>query len=201
MTVLVLSRVPVAISTLRRLLRKDSASVTTTLALVVPVVFGAVGIAVDYSMASATRTKIQMIADTAAINAVREFQIARATADSVQASAQSYAKSQMNDISVQAKADDKALTVNVVIEKDVGLTIAKVIGNGDMHLRVSATAKITAKLPLCVLALDKSGPATLSLEASAQMTANGCMVYSDSSNASGLQAKDNAILVSGLTCS
>ena len=160
MTVLVLSRVPVAISTLRRLLRKDSASVTTTLALVVPVVFGAVGIAVDYSMASATRTKIQMIADTAAINAVREFQIARATADSVQASAQSYAKSQMNDISVQAKADDKALTVNVVIEKDVGLTIAKVIGNGDMHLRVSATAKITAKLPLCVLALDKSDDAS-----------------------------------------
>src|SRR4051812_11493682 len=131
MTVLVLSRVSAAISSIRRLLRSDCASVTMTFAVAVPVVFGVVGIAVDYSVASATHTKMQMIADTAAINSVRDFQIARATADGVQASAQSYAKSQMNDISVQATADVKALTVNVVIEKDVGLTIAKVIGDGN----------------------------------------------------------------------
>jgi Flp pilus assembly protein TadG len=200
MTVLVLSRISAAMSSLRRLIRSECASVATTFALATPVVFGVVGVAVDYSMASATRTKMQMVADSAAINSVREFQIAKASAEGVETSAQSYVNSQISGVTVQARADDKALTVNVVIEKDVGLTIGKVIGSGNMHLRVSATAKINAKLPLCVLALDPSGPATLSLEESAQMTANGCMVYSDSSNSSGLQAKDNAILVSGLTC-
>src|SRR2546423_1700121 len=126
MTVLILSRLHAAISSLRRLIGSECASVATTFALATPVVFGVVGVAVDYSMASATRTKMQMVADSAAINSVREFQIARASAEGVETSAQSYVKSQISDVTVQATADDKALTVNVVIEKDVGLTIAKV---------------------------------------------------------------------------
>jgi hypothetical protein len=55
-------------------------------------------------------------------------------------------------------------------------------------------------MPLCLLALDPTAPATVSLEASAMMTATGCMVYSDSTNPSGLQAKDSAVLTAGLTC-
>src|SRR5262245_30874792 len=195
-----LFKTPAAAFSFRRLVRNESATVVTTFALAIPVVFGVVGVAVDYSLASNTRTRMQAVADAAAINSVREFQIARATADAVATSAENYARSQLSEIAVTAAADDKALTVNVVIEKDVGLTVGRILGNGQMHLRVSSTARISAKLPLCVLALDGSAPATLSLETNAQMTANGCMVYSDSSSPGGLQAKDNALLVSALTC-
>ena len=84
MTVLLLSRLSAALASLRRLIRNESANVVTTFALATPVVFGVVGVAIDYSMASATRTKMQMVADSAAINSVREFQIAKATADGVE---------------------------------------------------------------------------------------------------------------------
>ena len=50
------------------------------------------------------------------------------------------------------------------------------------------------------MALDPKAPTTVSLEASASMTAIGCMVYSNSTDKSGLQAKDSAKLTAGLVC-
>jgi hypothetical protein len=55
-------------------------------------------------------------------------------------------------------------------------------------------------MPLCLLTLDPKAPAALELEQSAMMTATGCMVYSNSKNPGGLQAKDNATLKAGLVC-
>ena len=187
-------------SQFRRLVGENSATVMTTFALAVPVVFGAVGVAVDYSMASNTRTRMQAVADAAAINGAREFQMARATASSVTAAVQSYVRSQLNDVSVMAAADEQALSVNVVVEKDVAMTIGKVVFGGKMHLRASATARVSARMPLCLLALDDKAPDTLSLEKQAQMMAANCMVYSNSTNNKGLEAKDSAIIAAGLIC-
>ena len=185
---------------LRALARDRSGSTTMIFALAVPAVFGAVGLAVDYSLAASTRSKMQALADAAAINSVREFQMARATPASVTAVAQSYIASRMSDVSPTITADQNALTVTVVLDKDVNLTVGRAVFGGHMHLRTRATAKVSASLPLCLLALDPTAPATLSLEASARMTATGCMVYSDSKNNGGLQAKDYAVLSAGLIC-
>jgi hypothetical protein len=67
-------------------------------------------------------------------------------------------------------------------------------------IKASATAKLSGSMPLCLLALDPKAPTTVSLEASASMTATGCMVYSNSTNKNGFQAKDNAKLTAGLVC-
>src|SRR5262245_4442571 len=185
---------------LRRLGRDETAATAVIFALALPVVLGTAGIAVDYSVAAATRSKMQAVADAAAINSARGLQMARATKETVAAAAETYVKSEMSDVAVKALVDDKALTVNVTIEKDVGMTIGKYVWGGKVHLRTSATAKLNASLPLCLLALDPKAAATLSLEKSASLTATGCMVYSDSKHPGGLQAKDNAVLNAALTC-
>jgi hypothetical protein len=184
----------------RALARDNSASTAVIFGLLTPVLFGAVGAAIDYSAAVATRTKMQSVADSAAVAAAREFQMAKATRDTVAAAALSYVKARLNDVAVTPKVDDKALTVQVVLEKDVALTIGRLILGGSMHLRTSATAKLDATLPLCLLALDEKAAATLELEQSAMMTATGCMVYSNSKNPGGLQAKDSSVLNAGLIC-
>jgi hypothetical protein len=73
--------------------------------------------------------------------------------------------------------------------------------NGPSVVKVQATAKLNGMMPLCLLALDRSAPATIDLEESSLMTATGCMVYSNSKHRSGLQAKDSAMVRAGLICS
>lgn len=189
-----------AASLLGRLGRDQSGATAIIFALSLPVVLGIAGIAVDYSVAAATRTKMQAIADSAAVNAARGMQLARSTPETVAAAAQNYVKHEMSDATATAVVDDKALTVKVTVEKDVAMTLGKYVWRGKMHVVTSATAKLNASLPLCLLALDDKAPATLSLEANASVTATGCMVYSDSKNPGGLQAKDNAVMNAALTC-
>jgi Flp pilus assembly protein TadG len=196
-----LSKVRSAFATSCRALPPDnSANVIIIFGLVAPVLFGAVGAAVDDSAAVATRSKMQSVADEAAVAAAREFQMAKATRDTVAAVARNYVNDRLNNVTVTPAVDEKALTVKVVVDKDVALTIGRVLYGGNMHLRTSATAKLSATLPLCLLALDEKAPATLELEQSAMMTATGCMVYSNSRSSGGLQAKDNSVLTAGLIC-
>src|SRR4051794_23668177 len=93
---------------LRRVLKDETAGAAVIFGLALPVLLGSVGVAVDYSMASATRARMQGVADAAAINSAREFQVARATRDSVAAVAQSYVNSQLNDIAVSTVVNEQA---------------------------------------------------------------------------------------------
>src|SRR5262245_1364685 len=163
-------------SSLGRFGRDDSAATAIIFALALPVMLGAAGIAVDYSIAASTRTKMQTLADSAAVNAARGLQMAKMTPEIVAANAKAYVKNEMKDVDVSALVDDKALTVNVVIEKNIALTIGKYLWSGTTHVRTSATAKLNASLPLCLLALDPKAAATLSLEKSASLAATGCTV-------------------------
>src|SRR4051794_18664202 len=111
----------------RALARDNSANVAVIFGLVAPVLFGAVGAAIDYSAAVATRSKMQSVADSAAVAAAREFQMAKATRDTVAAVARNYVKDRLDDVAVTPTVDEKALTVKVVLEKDVALTIGRLI--------------------------------------------------------------------------
>jgi Flp pilus assembly protein TadG len=198
-TLLAQARLFVATSC-RALARDERANVALIVGLAAPVLFAAVGAAVDYTSALATRAKMQDVADSAAVIAVREFQMAKATRDTVAAVARNYVTDRLKDVAVTPTVDDKALTVRVVVEKDLALTIGKFMMGDKVHVRTSATAKLDASLPLCLLALDGKAPDTLSLEKSAQMTAPGCMVYSNSVSNKGLEAKDSAVVTAGLIC-
>src|SRR5262249_60450377 len=102
-------------SQLRRLVRENSANVVMTFGLTMPVVLGSVGAAIDYSTAAATRTRMQAVADAAAINGGREFQRARATAASGTGAVQGYVPSQLKDGPGTAAPAHQALRRHVVV--------------------------------------------------------------------------------------
>jgi Flp pilus assembly protein TadG len=179
----------------------QSGSVAIIFALAIPALIGAAALAIDYSVAVMTKSRMQAVADSAALISAREWQMAKATRDTVAAVARSYVMTRFNDVTADVQPDQTALSVRVTLDKDVDMTLGKVLWNRKMHVRVSSTAQVSASLPLCLLALDGRAPGTIALEQSAQLTATGCMLYSDSTARAGLHAKNDAVVTAALTCS
>ena len=188
-------------SSLLALLRDETGSISILYALMIPVVFGAAGIGLDYSRAASERSKMQAVADAAAIAAARELQMARADPEKISAVAKNYVVTQIADAVVGTKVDTQALTVRVDLAKDVEPTIAKIIWPGTIHLTASATAGLSGGLPLCLIGLDTMAPGTIKLEQSALLTAPACVVYSNSKSPQGLKSMDDAVLKAGFICS
>ena len=140
-------------------------------ALTLPVVVAAGGAAVDYSLAASTRSKMQAVADSAALASVRELQLARTDSSRVAVIANNVINSSLQNVTPTITVDFQAMTVQVVIQKQYTPVIR--ISSGT-QLRVSAKAKMSGSMPLCLLGLDPKAPQTIGLEQSALLTAPGC---------------------------
>jgi hypothetical protein len=166
-----------------------------------PVLFVAVGGTVDYSFYTREKARLQSVTDAAAIASAREMQMAKADERRITAVAEAFVQAREPGVSIQTQVDVPALAVTVVTQKSFDPIVGKFFWLGAPSVKASATAKLNGSMPLCLLALDRRAAGTIHLETSALMTAPGCMVYSDSKSASGVQAKDNASLTAGLICS
>jgi Flp pilus assembly protein TadG len=187
-------------ATFRRLLSDRSAGAAITFGLVTPVLFMSVGAAIDYSLYMRDRTRLQGHVDAAAIFSARELQMAKADAQKISTIAQNFVHAEEPHATVQTNVDVKAFSVKVSARKGFAPKMGHLFWGTAPTISVSATAKLNGTAPLCLLALDTKAPATVHLEQSAAMTATGCMVYSNSKNPSGLQAKDSATLKAGIVC-
>ena len=185
----------------RRLLQGKSASVAVTFGIMGPVLFLAVGAAVDYSLFERERLRLQAQVDAAAIASVREMQLAKSDTQRIKAVAWNFVRNSEPRAWVDTNVDLEAASVTVNAYKRFDPKMTELLWPDIPIVKVSATAKLNGMLPLCLLALDRSAPATVHLEQAAMMTATGCMVYSNSRSSYGLQAKDSAVLKAGLICS
>lgn len=184
-----------------RLLQDRSAGVAVTFGILAPVLFLAVGAAVDYSMFERERLRLQAQVDAAAIASVREMQLAKADTRRITAVARNFLRNSEPRASVDTRVDIEESSVTVNASKRFDPQMTELLWPGTPTIQVTATARLNGMLPLCLLALDRSAHATIHLEQSAMMTATGCMVYSNSRSPYGLQAKDDATLKAGLICS
>jgi Flp pilus assembly protein TadG len=169
-------------------------------ALALPVLLAFAGAAIDYSSAASTRSKMQSVADSAALASVRELQLARSDTGRVTAVANNVVNSQLPDATTRVVVDFQAMTVQVVVEKSYE-PIIRTSSTTTMTLQASAKAKMSGSMPLCLLGLDPQAPQTIGLEQSALMTAPGCLVQSNSKSTMGIQSKDGATLKAGMICS
>jgi Flp pilus assembly protein TadG len=186
--------------TLRWLLSDRRAGAAMTFGLVAPVVLMSVGAAIDYSLFTRERARLQGQVDAAAIFSARELQMAKADSQKISAIAQNFVHAEEPLATVQTQVDVKAFSVTVSARKAFAPKMGNLFWGTAPSVSVSATAKLNGTAPLCLLALDTSAPATVHLEQSAAMTATGCMVYSNSKSPSGLQARDSATLKAGVVC-
>jgi Flp pilus assembly protein TadG len=178
--------------------RNDAGGTVTIFALTLPALVAAGAAAVDYSLAASTRSKMQAAADSAALSAVRELQLARTDASRSNAVATNVVNATVPGAQSTVTVDLVAMTVQVVVEKQytpyVLLTSATL-------LHVSAKAKMSGSMPLCLLGLNPSAPGTINLDQLALLTAPACLVQSNSTDKKGLESKNSAVLLAGMVCS
>jgi Flp pilus assembly protein TadG len=186
---------------LRRWLHDRSGGVFATFALLSPILAGATGAAVDYGMFQRDRTRLQALVDAAAVASAREMQMAKADKGKISAVAENYVKVGEPDASVSTSVDLETFAVTVNAEHKYTAMMGALFWGSDPTVRASATAKLNGMMPLCLLALDQKAGGAVHLEQAAMMTAPNCMVYSNSKHASGVQAKDDAVVKAGLICS
>ncbi len=181
--------------------RNRSGGVAMMFGLAAPILFGLAAAAVDFGMFTRDRVELQNLADAAAIAAARELQMAQADPVRIKAVADAYIHSRQPSVAVQTVVDPSKSAVTVAAEKNFTPFMGQLIWQGTPVVKVSATAKLNGTLPLCLLALEPKRHAAIHLERNSQVTAPGCMIYSNSKHPSGLQAKDNAVVTAGLICS
>src|SRR5690349_22807590 len=99
--------------------RSEKASSLPMFALMLPVIAGAVGISVDYSRGVLLKTQMQAAADSAALMAARQLQLATATSDKVAAFAKSYVGDKLPNVTTTTDIDTKALTVKLTLTANV----------------------------------------------------------------------------------
>jgi Flp pilus assembly protein TadG len=184
--------------TLRTLAGCNAGGVLTAFGLAIPVLLMGVAAAVDYGTFESGRSRLQAQVDAAAIAAAREMQMAQVNTSRIAAVAENFVRNSEPQATVSTRVDATALSVTVAAHETYVPKIGAYFWAKAPTIKVSATAKLSGTMPLCLLTLDPHAPAALELEQSALMTATGCMVYSKSPG--GLQAKDQAMLKAGLIC-
>lgn len=179
----------------------EAASTAIIFSVVIAILVGVTGMAVDYAQMINTRSKLQSVADAAATAAAREMQLANADAAKVAAVARGYAESALSGVIIQTTVDMKAGVVGVNVSSNFEATLSKIIGQGNSLITANAIAKASGGLPLCLIGLDTTAKGTVLLEKSAQLNAPGCLIYSNSKDKDGLKSGDNAVLSAGMICS
>jgi Flp pilus assembly protein TadG len=181
-----------------RFVGDEAAGTAMMFAVILPVLIAAGGGGIDYSLALMTQTKMKSVADSAALASVREIQLARTDASRVTVIANNVINSLIQGTTSKINVDFQAMTVQVIIQKQYTPFFDIFPGT---NLQASATAKMSGAMPLCMLGLNPKAPQTIGLEKSALLTAPGCLVQSNSTNANGVQSKNNAVMTAGMICS
>jgi Flp pilus assembly protein TadG len=172
-------------------------NVLITFAMIAPVLVSAVGAAIDYSDLARLRTRLQSVADSAALAGARQMlnntgksatqqeQAARETADShIVASEPAVTKD------IRPASKDRLVTVTLSQSKP--LYFGGFLGHDRSTVNVTAQATYSPTDVACLRALGKTEPVGIGVSGSADVSAPKCSMWSNSNTSSSLQSSGSA---------
>src|SRR5690349_18394435 len=179
--------------------------------LVLPLLLGCTGAAVTYAQLTARRTELQTAADAAVSAATRELSFSNAEDERLLSVAKAAAAAMLHrkpeteaDVTVQPEivrdAGQRA-GIHIVIQDSVATPFGGLLGQGKWSVSAEATAVLSGVGKVCLIGIDDRLKGTLSLKKKAQISADGCGIYSNSRAPDGLTAEDESTVVAALTCS
>ncbi|MFH6785481.1 MULTISPECIES: TadE/TadG family type IV pilus assembly protein [Methylobacterium] len=166
-------------------------------AVALPVLLGSVSAAVEYSRLLYRKAQLQSAADAGALAGATMLKLANADDASVTSVTRQTIEGQARtpgdrQSRVTAAIGDGRRSVSTVVEETVPSLMGKLLSLPSTTLIVRATAQLLGSVRLCLLALDSSAKGAFDLEKKAQITADGCSLYSNSTSPSGIQGRDSA---------
>ncbi len=163
------------------------------------------GIAVDYGSMVSKRSTLQAVADAASIATAREMTLANAGSAELEAVANNMVSTKVelagSSLSVAITIDEAASSIEIAITEDWSPYFAHLFSNVVTPITARAKAKAVGSEKICVLALDETASGAISLNKKAKLEAQDCGVYSNSTDAGGIEANSMSLLTAKLTCS
>ncbi|MCJ2108347.1 pilus assembly protein TadG-related protein [Methylobacterium sp. E-041] len=167
---------------------------------------GLVGGGVDYARLSYRRTQLQSAVDAGTLAGGNTLKLASSTVESVQGVTEQTVRDSAHLL------PDRPFTLTVTVAKDktsvfaraeetVRLAFGAFLGIRTTVVAVQARANVVGKMRLCMLTLDQSAPGAFNLQTRAEVTADGCSLYSNSSNVKGMFGGDSAMAKAQTICS
>ncbi|HEX8164615.1 MAG TPA: pilus assembly protein TadG-related protein [Beijerinckiaceae bacterium] len=176
-----------------------------------PLLFGAIGVAVDYSTWASQTAKLRSAADLAALAATRELQVGNPDEARIQSVAQSIVAQQIHvadgdgpvavaTTPIRSTAQGPIKGVKVTLTQRKNAIMSRLVTPELTDIEVSATAQMAGGTKVCVVGLDEAAPDTIRLDDQARISAGGCSVYVNSKSTTALRAENGSQVVSMLAC-
>jgi Flp pilus assembly protein TadG len=174
-------------------------------AIIAPVFIGLAGAAVDFNSLMTHKTNLQDIADAAALASAKEASLNGWSKKAALAIVDGFLEAHRNSgvegtVSAEVNVDSVRRQITVTLAQDNRPYFIASYFVGSPQIVVSSTARTNNSSNICVIGLDESDDATVSLETNAVISAPKCAVYSNSDSTSGLVATGNSNLIAQLTC-
>ncbi len=192
-----------AVRAAARLRRDVRGNVGLVFAIAVPSLLAMVGSAVDYANFQREKAQLQGVADAAALAAAKELHLGNSTGNLATQVAQNYvnARSLGQPINFSDSVANDLSAITVTLNMTMPTYVMQFFSASSATLNASATARVVGGQPICVIGLDSGANFTIGMDKSAQLQANGCSVYSNSTKPDGLFAKNSATLTAAFICS
>jgi hypothetical protein len=174
-----------------------SAAVLVVFAVALPVLLASVSAGVEYGRLLYRKAQLQSAADAGVLAGANMLKLANADDASVSSVTQQTIQAQARTpadrtSSITAEIGDNHTSVATIIEETVPSIMGKLLSLPSTTLIVSAKAQLVGSARLCLLALDASTKGAFGMEKKAQLTADGCSLYSNSMSPSSILGKDSA---------
>ncbi|GLS68276.1 hypothetical protein GCM10007890_02880 [Methylobacterium tardum] len=170
------------------------------------VLIGLVGGGIDYARLSYRRSQLQNAVDVGTLAGGNTLKLASATVESVKGVTEQAVRDNAHPL------PDRPFTLTVTVASDktsvfaraeetVKLAFGAFVGLRAMTVSAQARANVVGKMRLCMLTLDDAAPGAFNLQKRAEVTADGCSLYSNSTNAIGMVGGNSAIAKAQTICS
>ena len=174
-----------------------------TFAMALPALLGVTGAGLDYANLYTQKSRLQAVADGAALASARELRLGNTSSSTATQVAQNYVNSNSVGASIAftdvIASDNSAITVK--LSANVPTYVARFVDTSLTTINATATAKIVGGQPICVVGLETQAYKTIYLQQSASINASGCSIYSNSKSKFGIVAMDKSAISAAFVCS
>lgn len=193
---------------MRSLFRDRSGNIAILSALVLPVILGFVGGAIDFYRWHSERGNLKELADTLATRGAREFLLANASGSQVEAVVQNIIDSGFSkeygfdrvQSRVVVDPEKGEVSVRLVVPPSDGLILTNFMPFM-ADLDITSVAVALGGMNVCVVALEEADPGAVAIQVNSKLIADECSLMSNSTSTQGVIATGLSDIDAGMICS
>ncbi len=190
---------------IEKFISKIDGSVATTMGVIAVPLMLCCGAAVDYASLYKLQASLQEAADAAALASAKELGLVSTKDNTVKTVANDYAMASLyNDLGDKknlhsAKIETAISNSRKEVTVDIAYTWTPLLiqhfKSDALPIRVKSTASLAGEQSICVLALDQKSSRAIDMGGKATVTANDCVIYSNSSDTRGISVFKNSTMM------